>query len=176
MKKIMVTLVIGVVLSVLLVNSFVGTRPAHASFDCESERFNEVLAADATYTSAFQLWYRNNPTTCAQQCAAQCSGISNPTQRQQCEDDCNASCPTDRYNAYTAAGDALAAAGSAPCAYNPDQCADARDKRDQCLATRNAQWENPMYDENNNIDTNWQFYVSSEYMACYAASGMDNCE
>lgn len=175
MKKITGALIIGVVLSVLLVNSFVGTRPAHArvSFDCESDRFNAVLAADATYTSAFRLWYRNDPTTCAQQCTAQCSSSPTPTQ---CYSDCMTSCPTDRYNSYTSAGDALAAAGSTPCAYNPDQCADARDKRDQCLATLNAQWENPMYDENNNIDINWRFYVSSQYMACYAASGMDNCE
>ena len=33
-----------------------------------------------------------------------------------------------------------------------------------------------MYDENNNVDINWRFYVSSQYMACYSASGRDNCE
>jgi hypothetical protein len=174
MKKITTILVIGVVFSVLLGHSFVGTRTSYArvSFDCESDRFNAVLAADSTYTSAFRLWYRNDPTTCQQQCTAQCSGSSSPT----CVSDCLDSCPTDRHDAYLSAQDALSAAGSAPCSYNPDQCADARDKRDMCLATLNGQWENPMYDENNNIDINWRFYVSNEYMTCYAASGMDNCE
>jgi len=174
MKKIATVLVLGVVLSVLLVNSFVGTRPAYArvSFDCESERFDAVLAADANYTSAFRLWYRNDPSTCQQQCTTQCNGSPNPT----CVDDCLASCPAERYDAYVDAQDALSAAGSAPCAYNPDQCADARDKVAQCQAMRAGQWENPMYDANGNIDNEWRMHVTMEYMTCYGASGMNNCE
>jgi len=173
MRKITTVLGIGVVFCALLGSSFVGTRPSYAGFDCESDRFNAVLAADANYTSAFRLWYRNDPTTCAQHCTSQCANAPSPTA---CYDSCTASCPNERYQGYVSAGDALAAAGSTPCAYNPDYCAQARANRDQCLATRNAQWENPMYDENGNIDMNWQMYVSNEYMACYGASGMDNCE
>lgn len=175
MKKIATFLVIGVVFSVLLGHSFVGTRTSYArvSFDCESDRFEAVMTADMGYTSAFRLWYRNDPTTCAQQCAAQCSGSPTPTA---CISACMASCPTERYDAYTDAQDALSAAGSTPCAYNPDQCADARARRDACQAMLAGQWENPMYDENNNIDMTWQMHVSGEYMTCYGASGMNSCE
>jgi hypothetical protein len=173
MKKFMTALMMGVILSILIGYSSVGTRPSYArvSFDCESERFDAVMSADMGYTSAFRLWYRNDPTTCPQQCTTQCGGSSNP-----CYTGCVASCPTERYDAYDSAQDALISAGSTPCAYNPDQCADARARRDACQAMLNAQWETPMYDENNNIDMNWQMHISTEYMTCYGASGMNSCE
>ncbi|HWN10235.1 MAG TPA: hypothetical protein VNO50_13375 [Pyrinomonadaceae bacterium] len=172
MKKITGVLLLGMLLSVLLAPSMVGIQPSYARMDvdCEITRFNATMDASSSYTTAFRSWRYGVPITCLQQCTTSCGG--NPT----CISGCTPACQNTRYTEYTDAGSALASAGNEPCAYNPDQCAEARARRDQCQATLAGQWENPDYDENNNIDMTWQFYVSGEYMACYAASGMDSCE
>ena len=178
MKKITRVLLAVTVLGVLLGHSIVGIQPGYARMDvdCEITRFNQVMEASSLYTTTFRSWRYGQPVSCLAQCTTSCNWISDPTERQQCIAECVIDCQSTRYTAYTGAQGALATAGSQPCAYNPDQCAEARARRDQCQATLAGQWETPDYDANGNVDMTWSFHVSGEYMACYAASGMDSCE
>jgi hypothetical protein len=176
MKKL--ALLLGIVLSLLLGHGLVGTQPSYA-IDCEVERFNDFMDANAQYTSTFRSWYFDEPLSCQQECTATCDQISDPNARQTCMNNlsnCISNCDASRYNSYTSAQDNLMAVASRPCSYNPDQCGEARWRRDLCNAAYNAHWGNPVYDGNGNIDGNWMFYVFQEYMACRAASGIDNCE
>lgn len=156
--------------------------PAHQArsfYDCEIDRFNDFMAADSLYTTTFRSWYRNDPTSCTSDCTNQCNQITNPTARQQCFDNinsCIASCDTGRYNDFTAAQDNLVSVGNRVCSYEPDFCAEARAQRDQCNLNHQANWENPMYDENGNYDDTWLSFVFEDYSTCRAASGIDQCE
>ncbi len=181
MKKTPISLLLGIGFSLLVGLSLMGIEPSYAriestraltSVDCEIDRFNAVMNADVQYTGAFRSWRYGDPVSCYTQCTGTCSGSPNPF----CMSDCMDACDDTRFDAFTSAGDALATAGNQPCAYNPDQCDDARARRDQCQATRNAHWENPDYDANNNVDITWSMYVAAEYMSCYAGTGMDSCE
>jgi hypothetical protein len=180
MKRTPTVLLLGLVFSFLLGISLMGIQPTYArleptrapaSVDCETARFNAVMNADTQYTNTFRSWRYGVPVSCMAECTATC-GSSNPS----CMSGCLTSCDDTRFDAFTTAQGVLGAAGNQPCAYNPDQCDDARARRDACQATLNGQWETPDYDANGNIDITWRMYVSAQYMSCYAGTGMDSCE
>lgn len=178
MKRKTSLLIAGMVLMVLVGQSLVVQR-TRAGFDCEIDRFNDFMAANDTYTTALQSWYFHNPTSCYTQCENQCAQMPPGTARDQCManiSSCEASCDSDRFDAFTNAGAAMVAAGNQTCTYNPDYCDEARSLRDQCVATYQGQMANPVLDENNEIDDVWWSAVVEERFACLAASGINACE
>jgi hypothetical protein len=140
--------------------------------DCELQRFNDFLGANDQYTSTFRSWYFDDPVSCQQECTTACAGSSNPS----CIADCVVSCDISRFNSFTTAQNNLMEVAFRGCSYNPNVCGEAHWRADLCNAANAAHWENPVFDENGNIDGNWMFFVFQEHMACRAASGIDNCE
>lgn len=181
MKNFKLTLRLTFVLCLLISCGLIWTQPNSAGnfYDCEIDRFNDFMDANSLYTTTFRSWYRNDPISCQTQCTNQCNQISDPIERQQCMNNigsCMSACDSGRYNDFTSAQDNLISVGNRTCSYNPDQCAEARYRRDQCNLNRMAQWENPMYDENGNYDNTWLSHVFEEYNTCFAASGINQCE
>lgn len=178
MKKTKLALFLGIVFSLLLGPSLVGIQPsyAHRSIDCETERFNAFMGANDQYTSTFRSWYFGLPVSCQQQCAPTCNPISDPYLKGLCFSNCITSCDNSRYSSFTTAQNALVSAASEPCPHDPDYCAQAFTAHQQCIATYFLHWENPVYDENGNIDGTWLSFVADEVMACRTASGIDNCQ
>lgn len=177
MKRKTSLVILGMILSVLLGTSLVGTQPsfAHMSFECEIDRFNAFMNANDQYTTTFHSWYLGQPVSCEQQCTTQCNGLSGSAWTT-CMNNCNNSCNSSRYTSFTGAQDALIAAGNQTCPYNPDFCDAARAMRDQCNLTYSSHMENPVLDGNGNIDDIWLDAVLTEYMSCRTASGIDSCE
>ena len=168
-------LIMGMVLTALIGQSLMQPRRASA-FDCETNLWNAFLNADSQYTSTFRSWYFGDPVSCESQCASgQCSGLSEP-QLSACMSNCVAACNNTRYNSFTDAQDALISATSATCQYNPDACAAARARRDECVSTNNLHWENPVLDGEGNPDQEWASMVMTEYSSCLSASGISSCE
>ena len=172
MKNTKRLLLLGIVFSLLLAPGLAGIQPsyAHRMIDCEVQRFSDFMDADAQYTTTFRLWYFEDPTSCQQQCGS-CDPITDPG----CAE-CINSCNDSRYNSFTSAQDNLMAVAFRSCDYNPNVCGEAHYRGLLCNAAYNAHWGNPVYDENGNIDGNWMYFIFQEYMACRAASGIDNCE
>jgi hypothetical protein len=177
MKRKTSLVTLGMLLSVLLGVSLVGVKPGNAQtgFDCELDRFNAFMNADNQYTTTFQSWYFNQPVSCATECVTQCPGLSG-SPLQTCLGNCIASCENSRFTAFMGAQDALIAAATRTCEYNPDFCHTARYTFDQCQFTFNSQMENPVLAENGDIDGIWADAVYTEYMACRTASGIDYCQ
>ena len=172
MKRKVLLVLFGMVLTVLLAQSLV-TQPGHAHtlVDCDEDRLNAFMDADSQYTSTFRSWYFGDPETCGQECANQCSQGATS----QCLE-CMENCDSSRYSAFTSAQDSLMAAANQSCPFNPDFCDQARHIRDQCVATRASYMQNPVLDENGNIDSTWRNFVIDEYWACWSASGVGACE
>lgn len=155
----------------------VGVRESHADWsDCEIQRFNDFMAADALYTTTFDSWHRGLPTTCAQDCNQQCANISNPAQKAQCMSNCTSSCNNSRLNAYIGAQDNLSGVASRSCPYSLDYCAAARARRDQCNLMYYSHVQNPMYNPDGSIDEVWDAHVMQEVEYCHLASGIGLCE
>ncbi|MEW6734465.1 MAG: hypothetical protein AB1489_24275, partial [Acidobacteriota bacterium] len=168
-----------VVFSLLLGLGLIWVQPDYAQIvgaDCEEQRFNTFLQADSQYTNTFRSWYFGEPVSCLQECQQQCNSIIDLTERNTCIGECLKRCNNSRYSAFINAQDALMQAASQSCPYNPDACDAARARRDQCIATMDAHWQAPVYDENGNIDSTWWSFVIEEYFACWSASGVSNCE
>lgn len=177
MKRKTSLLIAGMVLMVLMGQSLVVQR-SYAGFDCEIDRFNDFMEANSTYTTALHSWYFENPISCYTECENQCAQMPPGPARDQCVasiPSCEATCDSNRFDAFTSAGNAMVAAGNQPCTYNPDYCDNARYLNDQCIATYQAQMANPVLDENNEIDGVWWSAVVEERFACVAASGIDAC-
>ena len=175
MKRKTSVLIFAMVLSVLLGHSLAGMPPSYAYYDCEMDRFNDFMNANDQYTNTFRSWYFGQPVSCYDQCTPQCNGLTGSAWTD-CMNTCISNCDSSRYNSFTSAQDALIAAANQTCSYNPDFCAQARSLRDQCVATYNAHMENPVLDENGEIDGVWWDTVVTEYMSCRTASGIDSCE
>lgn len=176
MKRKTSLVILGMVLSVLLGASLLGIQPGYAYMtDCEMDRFNAFMNANDQYTTTFRSWYFGDPVSCTAQCSPQCQGLSGSAWST-CMSDCISSCDSSRYNSFTGAQDALISAAGMTCSYNPDFCAQARALRDQCNLTYSSHMENPVLDENGDIDGTWWNTAWTEYMACRTASGIDSCE
>ncbi len=180
MKRKTALVILGIVLSVLLGQSLAGTQPSYAyMFDCEMDRFNAFMNANDQYTTTFRSWYFSDPISCQTQCTNQCNQLATQAERDQCMANlstCVNNCDTSRFNSFTTAEDNLMMAASMTCSYNPDFCGQARALRDQCNATFSGQMENPVLDENEEIDGVWLGTVTTEFWACRTASGIDSCE
>ena len=166
------------VVSLLLAQSWAQT-PITYAFDCEEDLYNAFLNANATYTTTFRSWYLGDPETCLTQCQNQCNQITDQTLKNQCIANlqtCVNNCNDTRYTAFTDAQDDLILATSQTCSYNPDFCDTARARRDDCVWTYNLEWQNPMLDGNGNVDENWSNMVSTQFSACWSASGVSQCE
>ena len=176
MKRKTSLVIFGVLLSVLLGASLVGTPPgyAHMSWDCEIDRFNAFMNANDQYTTTLYSWYFGQPVSCQQECTPQCNGLSGSAWTT-CMNNCINSCDSSRYNSFAGAQNALIAAANQTCSYNPDFCDAARAMNDQCVFTYNSQMANPVLDGNGDIDGIWWNAVWTEYMACVTASGIDSC-
>lgn len=162
----------GMFLSLLFLSQTpAGIQPSYAFFDCESQRWEAFLNANSTYTTTFRSWYFGEPLSCIQVCQGQC-GQNNPT----CMAECLNTCDTTRYTAFTDAQDALTAAVSQSCTFNPDFCDQARYNRDQCVWDYNLAWQYPELDANNEVDATWADTVSTTFSSCWAASGINGCE
>jgi hypothetical protein len=176
MKRKTSLVILGMVLSVLIGASLVSMQPAYAYMsDCEMDRFNAFMNANDQYTSTFRSWYFGEPESCTTQCSPQCQGLTGSAWTT-CMNDCISSCDSSRYNSFTSAQDSMIAAANQTCSYNPDFCAQARALRDQCVMNFNSQMENPVLDENGEVDVIWGDAVITEYMSCRTASGVDSCE
>ena len=179
MKRKTSLVIFGMVLTVLLGLSLLGPQRGRASWDCEIDRFNAFMSANDTYTTTFRSWYFGDPTSCYTQCVNQCNQLPAGPQRDDCMANlstCISNCDASRYTSFSSAQDALVAAANTPCTYNPDFCDNARYLRDQCVWNYNLQMENPVLDENQEIDGTWWNTVITEYFSCRAASGIDQCE
>lgn len=175
MKRQRSRVVLGMLLSILLGASLAGMQPGQAYSDCEMERFNAFMNANDQYTTTFHSWYFGSPVSCATQCSSQCNGLSGSALND-CMDSCITSCDNARFNTFTSAEDALISAANQYCSFNLDFCAQARAIRDQCVADYFAQMENPVLDENEEIDVVWAEMIMTQYSSCIAASGVNNCE
>lgn len=179
MKRNTLLLMAGMALMVVLSQSSILMPPARASFDCEIDRFNDFMNASSSYTTALQSWYFENPISCYTECENQCAQLPPGTQRDQCMANistCVANCDSSRFSTFTSAGDAMVNAANQTCTYNPDYCAEARYLRDQCAATYQLYMQNPVLDENEEIDGVWWAAIVEEHWACMAASGINACE
>ena len=179
MKRKTSIVILGMVLTILLGLSLGGPQRGQAYFDCEMDRFNDFMNANDTYTTTFRSWYFGDPISCMTECSNQCNQLPAGPQRDQCMasiSTCLSNCDSSRYDSFTSAQDALIMAANQPCTYEPDFCAEARYLRDLCVLTYNSQMENPVLDENQQIDGTWWGVVSTEYWSCRTASGIDQCE
>jgi hypothetical protein len=167
---------IGLVLSVLLGGGLVGTQPSRAAFfDCETDNWNAFLGANSTYTITFRSWYRDDPTSCEQQCAPQCQSLTG-SEWTTCMNNCIISCNNTRFTAFQSAQQTLMDVSNQYCPASQDQCDAARARRDACNGTYQGHFADPMLDENGNYDLTWLGMVFSEYSSCMAASRIEACE
>ena len=176
MKRKTSLVIVGMLLSVLLGASLVGTPPgyAHMSWDCEIDRFNAFMNANDQYTTTLYSWYFGEPVSCATECTPQCEGLSGPDLTT-CMTNCISSCNSSRYNSFSSAQSALIAAANQPCSYNPDFCDAAVSMYEQCVFTYNSRMAEPVLDGNGEMDGTWWSSVLTEYTACVTASGIDSC-
>lgn len=125
------------------------------------DRMYEFHNAMATYDIALRSYYYGSPTTCQEDC----QGITDPTARQQCIDDCRT---TRRTTLAQADLDLFAAAGATCTPLTIEECSQAQSMADQCL----AQYYYPDYFSNpEEFD-----YIYTQYSACREASKIDSCQ
>jgi hypothetical protein len=139
MKRKTTLVMMGMVLSVLVVQLLVETRPSYAYFDCKSDRWEAFMNANDTYTTSLRSWYWQEPVSCLQQCSDQCQSLSGSVHTA-CMDSCLNNYNDERFNTFNDAQDALISAVNQSCPFNPDFCDQARYNRDQCVATYNLEW------------------------------------
>jgi hypothetical protein len=175
-KTLLVTL--GMLLTVLLGVSLVGTQPGYTQInnDCETARYNAFMNATDQYTNTLYSWWLGQPLSCADECNPQCAVFAlNVPAYSTCMSSCIAGCDSSRYNSFLGAQDALIAAANRTCQYNPDFCRTAQATFDQCQFNYESQMANPVLVENGDIDGIWEDAIYTEYMACRTASGIDQC-
>lgn len=125
------------------------------------EANNDFYGALDTFDLAFNIYYYNDPTSCALDCA----GLQG-SQYQQCYDNCRQTRRTNLDNSQLGilqAGNELDYCTNPP----PERCVNARARNDYCLATYNySQYSDP----NERLD------IFTAYSACRDASGVDSCQ
>lgn len=128
--------------------------PAGAT-SCD-DAFTAYLNADNTYFSAFNLYNYNDPTSCA----TDCTGSPDPN--------CVSNCETTRYTSLGNAQLGLQSLALDTCTpTSPDECAQARGRRDDCVA---------QYDPFSIEDPVELERIFTQYEACLEASKVASCE
>lgn len=168
---------------------FIAQTSSAARRDCLQDRWNAFLNANSLFSRAFNYRHHGQPINCnPQQNYPHCSNVcsANPSSPQ-CVS-CRNACDIDNQNQdpnqvgvapFGFAQDYLITTANQICNFEPEYCDNARYQESICRNNRNARWENPVYIETKQgpqIDDEWFSDVTEEYMACRAASGVDNCE
>lgn len=155
--------------------------PGAPPMDCETRRFCDWQSANDNYTVRFNL-LRNIPVSCSQVCNANnCATLPTQAERDACilqANICIMNCEQQRLNDYLEAQNQIVSVSTRSCPFNPDQCAIARARRDECVAINEATWAHPVYDENTKgaYDSDWLSFALNQYSTCLQSSGIQNCE